>query len=33
MIITSEGNVNHLDKLKQIINAGLGLTPKMKISI
>ena len=33
MIRTSEGNVTHLAKLKQIINAGIVLTPKMKISI
>ena len=33
MIRTSEGNVTHLAKLKQIINTGTALTPKMKISI
>ena len=33
MIRTSEGNVSHLAKLKQIINAGLVLTPEMKVSI
>ena len=33
MIRTSEENVTHLAKLKQIINAGIVLTPEMKISI
>ena len=33
MIRTIEGNVTHLAKLKQIINAGIALTPEMKISI
>ena len=33
MIRTSEGKVNHLARLKQIINAGIALTPEMKISI
>ena len=33
MIRTSEGNVTHSAKLKQIINTGIVLTPKMKISI
>ena len=33
MISTSEGNVTHLAKLKQIINAGIVLTSEMKISI
>ena len=33
MIRTSEGNVIHLAKLKQIINTGIALTPKTKISI
>ena len=33
MIRTSEGNVTHLAKLKQIINTGIVLTLKMKISI
>ena len=33
MIRTSEGNVTHSAKLKQIINAGIVLTPEMKISI
>ena len=33
MIRTSEGNVTHLAKLKQIINTGIALTPEMKISI
>ena len=32
-IRTSEGNVTHLAKLKQIINTGITLTPKMKVSI
>ena len=32
-IRTSKGNVTHLAKLKQIINAGIVLTPKMTISI
>ena len=32
MIRTSEGNVTHLAKHKQIINAGIMLTPEMKIS-
>ena len=29
-IRTSEGNVTHLAKLKQIINAGIALSPKWK---
>ena len=33
MIRTSEGNVINLAKLKQIINAGIMLTPEMKVSI
>ena len=33
MIKTSEGNVTHIAKLKQIINTGIELTPEMKISI
>ena len=33
MIRTSEGNGTHLAKLKQIINAGIVLTPKTKVSI
>ena len=33
MIRTSEGNVTHLAKLKQIINTGIVLTPKTKISM
>ena len=33
MIRSSKGNVTHLVKLKQIINKGIVLTPKMKISI
>ena len=33
IIRTSEGNVTHLAKLKQIINAGIMLTPKMKVSV
>ena len=33
MIRTSEGNVTDLAKLKQIINAGIALTPKTKINI
>ena len=32
-IRTSEGNVTHLAKLKQIINTGIALTPEIKISI
>ena len=32
-IRTSEGNVTHLAKLKQIINTGTAPTPKTKISI
>ena len=32
-IRTSEGNVTHLAKQKQIINAGITLTPKAKVSI
>ena len=31
MIRTSEGNITHLAKLKQIINAGITLTPKWKL--
>ena len=31
MIRTSEGNVTHLAKLKQIINAGIVLIPKQKL--
>ena len=31
MIRTSEGNAMHLAKLKQIINAGIALTPKTKV--
>ena len=30
-IRNSEGNVTHLAKLKQIINAGIMLTPEMKL--
>ena len=33
MIRTSEGNVTHLAKCKQIINAEIVLTPKTKFSI
>ena len=33
MIRTSEDIVTHLAKLKQIINTGIALTPKTKISI
>ena len=33
MIRTSEGNITHLAKRKQIINAGIALPPKMKVSI
>ena len=33
MIRTSEENVSHLAKLKQMINVGLVLTPEMKNSI
>ena len=33
MIRTSEGNVTHLAKLKQIINAILALNPETKVSI
>ena len=33
MIRTSEGNITYLAKLKQIINAGIALTPKTKFSI
>ena len=33
MIRTSEGNVNNLAKLKQIINAGISLNSEMKITI
>ena len=33
MIRTSEGNVTHLAKLKQINNAGIMLTPETKVSI
>ena len=33
MIRTSEGNVTHLAKLQQLINAGIALSPEMKISI
>ena len=32
-IRTSKGNVTHLAKLKQIINAGITLTPEMKVNI
>ena len=32
-IKTSEGNITHLAKRNQIINAGIALTPKMKVSI
>ena len=32
-IRTSEGNITHLAILKQIINAGIMLTPKTKVSI
>ena len=33
MIRSSEGNFTHLAKLKQIINAGIALTPETKVSI
>ena len=30
---TGEGNITQLAKLKQIVNAGIALTPEMKVSI
>ena len=33
MIQTGEGNITHLAKFKQIINVGIALTPKTKVSI